>query len=78
MERWQARVEGTEGAHISLKFEYDRKLSRRCPMNANVKLTMKSLFADDGSLLASTRTGADRIVREYQKCSDYGLTVNRI
>ena len=76
-ERWQARVEGAEGVGIALNFKYDQKLFRRYTRNANVKLLMECLFADDGALLASTRTGTERAVREYQAtCSSFGLTVS--
>ncbi len=76
-ERWQARVEGDEGVGITLNFKYDQKLFRRYTRNANVKLLMECLFPDDGALLASTRRGAERAVREYQAtCSGFGLTVS--
>ena len=77
IERWQARVEGAEGVGIKLNFKYDQKLFRRYIRNASVRTITECLFADDGALLASTRSGAERAVREYQgTCSDFGLTVS--
>ena len=62
---------------VKLKFKYDQKLFRRYIRNASVRMITECLFADDGALLASTRSGADRAVREYQEtCSDFGLTVS--
>ena len=37
IERWQARVEGTEGMGIKLNFKYDQKLFRRYIRNASVE-----------------------------------------
>ena len=40
-------------------------------------MLIECLFADDGALLASTRPGAERAVREYQAtCAAFGLTVS--
>ncbi len=42
-----------------------------------MRLLTECLFADDGALLATTRAGAERAVREYQgTCSKFGLTVS--
>ena len=77
VERWQARVEGADGVGIKLNYKYDQKLFRRYIRNADVRTLTECLFADDGALLASTRPGAERAVREYQgTCSDFGLTVS--
>ena len=77
IERWQARVEGAEGVGIKLNFKYDQKLFQRYIRNASVRMITECLFTDDGALLASPRSGAERAVREYQgTCSDFGLTVS--
>ena len=76
-ERWLARVEGGEGVGITLSYKYDRKLFRRYTRNASMRVLTECLFADDGALLASTRPGAERAVREYQAtCAAFGLTVS--
>ena len=77
MERWQARLEGAEGVGITLHHKYDQKLFRRYVRNASVRVLTECLFADDGVLLASSRTGAERAVMEYQQtASDFGLTMS--
>ena len=60
MEHWQARVEGAKSVGISLKFKYDHKLFKRYIKNSYVKLLTECLFADDGALLASKRSGAEK------------------
>ena len=76
-EHWLARVEGGEGVGITLSYKYDRKLFRRYTRNASMRVLTECLFADDCALLASTRPGAERAVREYQaSCAAFGLTVS--
>ena len=77
VEQWQARVEGADGVGIKLNYKYDQKLFQRYIRNADVRMLTECLFADDGALLASTRFGAERARREYQRtCSNFGLTVS--
>ena len=79
MERWMARVEGTEGAGINIKYKYDGKLFRRYTRNtcSYERRITECLFADDGALLSSTRQGAERTALEYQKTGGrFGLVVN--
>ena len=77
VERWQARVEGADGVGIKLNYKYNQKLFRRYIRNADVSMLTECLFADDGALLASTRSGAERAMSEYQRtCSNFGLTVS--
>ena len=65
MECWQARVEDVRGVGVDLKYKYDHKLFRRYTRNAVEKKVTGCFFANDGALLASTRSGAERILREY-------------
>ena len=77
IERWLTSVEGTEGVRITLSYKYDQKLFRCCTRNASMRVLTECLFADDGALLASTRPGAERAVREYQAtCGAFGLTAS--
>ena len=70
-------MEGTEGAGISLCFKNDQRLFRRNTRNTEVRMLRECQFADDGALLASSRTGIERAIREYQiTCSQFGLTVS--
>ncbi len=50
---------------IKLNYKYDQKLFRRYVRNADVRLLTECLFTDDGALLATTRAGTERAVREY-------------
>ena len=44
---------------------------------ANTGLLSDCLFANDGALLASSRSGIELSIREYQNtCSDFGLSVS--
>ena len=77
LERWLARVEGAEGVGIDVRYKYDQKLFRRYTRNANERKITECLFADDGALLASTRSGAERAALVHQQTSsDFGLTVS--
>ena len=68
--------EGDDGVGVKLNYQYNQKLFRRYVRNADVRMLMECLFADDAVLLASTRSGAERAVREYQgTCSSFGFTV---
>ena len=70
-------MEGADGAGIKLNYKYDQKLFRRYIRNADVRMLTECLIADDGALLASTRSGAERAMTEYQRtCSNFGLTVS--
>ena len=77
LERWKARVEGVDGVGINLKYKYDYMLFRRNTRNAaEIKLT-ECFFADDGTLLAGTRSGAERALQVYQATStDFGFTMS--
>ena len=77
VERWLARVEGVEGTGITVHYKYDQRLFRRYTRNAMINWMTECLFADDGALLASTRSGAETAVCAYQKVSKkFGLTVS--
>ena len=77
IERWQDRVAGNEGVGITLRFKMDEKLFRRYTKNASEQKISECLFADDGALLASSRSGAEAAAIAYQETSrKFGLTVN--
>jgi len=62
---------------VPLQFKFDEKLFRKYTRHAESRLLLECLFADDGALLASTREGMARSVREYQDTSSrFGLTVS--
>ena len=67
VERWLARVEGVEGTGITVHYKYDQRLFRRYTRNAMINWMTECLFADDGALLASTRSGAETAVCAYQR-----------
>ena len=60
VERWLARVEGTDGVGVYLRHKHDGKLYRRYTRNANETKVTECQFADDAALLATTRARADR------------------
>ena len=64
IERWSANLEEVEGVRVDLHFKYDENLFRRYTRNAQVRLLMECLFADDGALLATSRSGMERAVQE--------------
>ena len=77
VERWRHRLEGVEGIGIPFNYKYDGRLFRRYIRNASVRVLTECLFADDGVLLASTRSSAEKAMIEYQEvCSLFGLTVS--
>ena len=77
MERWAERAHGNVEVGVRLHYKYDEKLFRRYERNANMRLLTECQFADDGALLASSRSGAELAIRTYQKaCSNFGLTVS--
>ena len=77
IERWLSKVEGNEGVGIIAHYKYNQKLLQRYIKNASVHWVTECLFADDGALLASTRSGAEHAVVSYQQVSkDFGLTVS--
>ena len=62
---------------ITIKYKYDQKLFRRYTRNANERKITECLFADDGALLAPTRSAAKCATLVYQQTSiDFGLTVS--
>ena len=77
MECWQARVEDIRGVGANLRYKYDHKLFRQYTRNAVERKLTGCFFAADGALLASTRSGAERSVREYQAvCTEFGLILS--
>ena len=77
VERWTARVAELKGVGIYLRYKNDGKLFRRYTRNAHESWLTECQFADDAALLATTRTGAERAMKEYlQVAEDYGLTVS--
>ena len=49
---------------VNLSYKYDHKLFRRYTSNAVGRKLTGCFFADDGALLASTRSGGEKAVRE--------------
>ena len=66
MECWQARVEDIGGVGVILRYNYDHKLLMQYTRNAVERKVTGCFFADDGVLLASTRSSAERTLRVYQ------------
>lgn len=67
-------VDREDGVGIKLNYKYDQKLFQR---NADLRMLTECLFAEDGALLASTTSGAEKATREYQEtCSDFSLMVS--
>ena len=61
----------------SLHYKYDHRLFRRYIGNALKRRITECLFADDGALLAATRSGAENAVCMYQQVGkNFGLTVS--
>ena len=62
---------------LTLKCKYDQKLFRRYTRNAEETRLTELQFADDATLLAKTREGAENAIHMYMEvASDFGLTVN--
>ena len=62
---------------ITVHYKYDQWLFRRYTRNAMLRWLTECLFADDGALLASARSGAETAVCAYQQVSkDFRLTVS--
>ena len=77
MECLQARVEDVGRVGVNLRYKYDHKLFKRYTRNAVEKKFTGCFFAGDGALLASTRSGAERAVGEYQAvCTEFFLTLS--
>ena len=77
MERWYARTVESDGLGIALWFKYDEKLFRRYTRNADERKLTECLFADDGTLLATSQDGAQKVIKEYMAVSRiFGLTVS--
>ena len=77
IERWQDQMTGTEGVGVAVQYKQDKKLFRRYTKNANEQKISECLFADDGVLLASSRSGAESAAEGYQETTrKFGLKVN--
>ena len=77
IERWLAKLEGVDDTGITIHCKYDQRLFRRHTRNAMLRWLTECLFADDGTLLASTRSGAETAVCTHQQVSkEFGLTVS--
>jgi len=70
VERW-LNVDGEMDVGIVAHYKYDHCLFRR---NALERLFTDCLFADDGALLASTRSGVACMYQQVSK--NFGLTVS--
>ena len=77
VERWLERVKDIEGAGTFVFCKLDQKLFRRSVKGATREFISECQFADDIALLATTRTAAETVTREYQASAmDFGLTVS--
>ena len=77
IERWLERVSGSEGCSLYLRCKLDQKLFRRYTRNVEEKIISDCQFADDAALLATTKSGAERVTEEYMKVAhDFGLTLS--
>ena len=65
VERWAAKMENTEGAGVYLRYKHDGKLFRIYTWNAQATKITECQFADDAALLATTKAGDERALREY-------------
>ena len=59
VEKWLAKIEGEDGIGITVHYKHD---FRRYTRNAMMSWLTECLFADDGALLPSTRSGAETAV----------------
>ena len=79
IERWQDQMADSEEVGVTVQYKQDKKLFRRYTKNVNKQKISECLFADDGALLASSRSGAETAATVYQETSrKFGLTVNTI
>ena len=77
IERWQDQMADSEEVGATVQYKQDKKLFRRYTKNANKQKISECLFADDGALLASSRSGAETAATVYQETSrKFGLTVH--
>ena len=74
---WTSRMKHVEGAGVYIRHKDDGKLFRRYTRNSEITQLNECQFADDAALLATTREGAERALKEYmQVAREFGLTVN--
>jgi len=77
VERWLVNVGGEVDVGIVAHYKYIYCLFRRYTRNALERLFTDRLFADDGALLASTRSGAKQAACMYKQVSkNFDLTVS--
>ena len=68
-------MEGVKGAGVYLRCKHDGKLHRRNTRNATETVLTECQFANDASLLTTTKTGARMAMREYtQVARHFGLS----
>ncbi len=76
-EEWTSRMKHVEGAGVYLRHNDGGKLFRRYTRKSEVTQLNECQFADDAALLATTREGAEKALKEYmQVASDFGLMVS--
>ena len=77
MECWQTKIEDVGGLGVNLRYNMTTSSSGGTPGMLLRGNFTGCFFADDGALLASTRSDVERAVREYQiVCTEIGLTVS--
>ncbi len=74
MEKWLEKRETEVEVGVRVLYKLDGKLFRRL-QKCRARVVTDCLFADDGALLSSSRSGAESAIRAYQ-CVSFGLTVN--
>jgi len=62
LERWKQKLDNVEGVGVQLYYKFNQKFYRRYTKNASTCLLSNCLFADDGALLASSRSGMEQSV----------------
>ena len=74
---WITRVDYACGVGLSLKYKHDRKLFRRYTHTTEESRITELQFADDASLLATTREGAEEALHKYvEVAGGFGLSVS--
>ena len=70
-------MDGVDGVGLTVRYKHDGKLFRRYTRNVHERKITECQFADDMALLASSRSGMERMALEYQRTGgDFGLTVS--
>ena len=66
VERWLERVDEAKEVGITIKYKIDKKLFRHYKRKTSKRKVTECQFADDSSLLTSTRSGPEEAVLMYK------------